>query len=229
MKKIRLFLTFCLVGIPGGIIFWFLRLTKRIEIFGYEKEKFVSKDKSLIVISNHPSLWEPALLPFLFFREFILSIRKVPLSLMDKRYFNMKWFAFLRPVCIPIERGNRREELKTVNAVRESLKNRQTLIVYPECGRTFLGKEFRNSDTHSGRIRKFPGGIRRLVSTGSIILTIWVEGTDEVIPNKGGCFFPRIWKKTKIFIGQPFVINENFPANSIVEFLENKLLETRGF
>jgi len=232
MKKVKLFLTVWLVGLIGGIVFWVLRLTKRIEVFGYKKDKFISKDKSLILISNHPSLWEPAILPFLLFPRFIFSRKQIPFSLMDKGYFKKKWFTVFRPVCIPIERGNRREELRTANKVEEMLKNKRTLIVYPECGRTFLGKEFRNSATHSGRIRKFPEGIRRLVGKGSVILTIWVEGSDEVIPNRGKglfCFLPKIWKKTKIFIGQPFEFNEVVPVNSIVEFLENKLLETRLF
>lgn len=230
-RKLKLFLTVWTAGILGGIIFWILRLTKRIEVFGYKKEKFTPRNKSLIVICNHPSLWEPAILPFLFFPWYLFSSKFTPFSLPDKKnFFDKKWFAPFRPVCVPIERGNRREELKTIFMLKDRLKEGKILIVFPEGGRTDLGKEFKFSICQD-RIRRFPKGIERLFDSSCLVLPIWSKGGEKVIPNKrifprGPYFlYPRIWKKTKICIGQSFQLPENFSKGEIREFLEDKLLE----
>ncbi len=235
-KKIKLFLTIWTVGFFFGVVFWLLKLTKRVEIFGYKNllryfEEFAPKNKPLIVMSNHPSLWEPGLLPFLFFPRYLVSLKFVPFSLPDKKnFFDKGWFALLRPVCVPIERGNRREELKTMFALKDRLKEGKILILFPEGGRTYLGKEFKFSVCQD-RIRRFPKGIERLFDGSCLVLPIWSEGGEKVIPNKitfprGPYFlYPRIWKKTRICIGEPFQLPENLSKGEIREFLEDKLLE----
>lgn len=237
IKKLKLFLVIWTAGLFFGIVFWLLKLTKRVEVFGYENleryfKEFAPKNKPLIVMSNHPSLWEPGLFPFLFFPRYLTSLKFVPFSLPDKKnFFDKKWFAPLRSVCVPIERGNIREELRTIKILREILKEGKILILFPEGGRTGLGKEFKYSICQD-RIRRFPKGIERLfVSKGVVALPIWTEGGEKVITNKktfprGPYFlYPRIWEKTKICIGEPFQLSENLSKGEIREFLEDKLLE----
>jgi len=231
IKKIKLFLAVWTVGLFFGIIFWLLKLTKRVEVFGYEKRKFTPRDKSLIVICNHPSLWEPGLLPFLFFPWYLVSLKFVPFSLPDKKnFFDKNWFAPFRAVCVPIERGNRREELKTIFMLKDRLKEGKILILFAEGGRTHLGKEFKYS-VHQNRIKKFPKGIERLFDNSCLVLPIWTEGGEKVFPNKktfprGPYFFyPRIWEKTKLYVGEPFQLPEDLSKGEIREFLEDKLLE----
>lgn len=232
MKKWKLFLTVWTFGVLGGVLFWLLRLTKRVEVFGYKKEKLDPKNIGLVVISNHPSLWEPALLPFLFFPRYLFSLRFVPFSLPDKKnYYNKRWFAPFRSVSVPIERGSTREELRTIKILREMLREGKILILFPEGGRTIAGKEFRFS-CFEKRIRVFPSGIEKLFKNNCLILPIWTEGGELVIPNKktfpkGPYFlFPRIWEKTKILIGEPFELKTgNFPKGQIKEHLEEVLLK----
>jgi hypothetical protein len=81
------------------------------------------------------------------------------------------------------------------------------------------------------RIRKFPKGIERLFDGSCVVLPIWTKGGEKVIPNKktfpkGPYFFyPRIWEKTKLCIGESFQVPENLSRGEIREFLEDKLLE----
>jgi len=232
MKKFKLFLAVWTVGFFFGIVFWLLKLTKRVEIFGYEKGKFTPRNKSLIVICNHPSLWEPGLLPFLFFPWYLASLKFVPFSLPDKKnFFDKNWFAPFRAVCVPIERGNRREELKTIFMLKDRLKEGKILILFAEGGRTHLGKEFKIAIRSDNRIRKFPKGIERLFSSSCIVLPIWTKGGEKVFPNRKTFprglyfFYPRIWEKTKLCIGKPFCLPENLSKGEIREFLEDKLLE----
>lgn len=232
-KKWKLFLTAWTIGLLGGILFWILRLTKRVEVFGCQKEKLTPKNKGLLVISNHPSLWEPALLPFLFFPRYLFLLRFVPFSLPDKRNFYDKWwFSPLRSACVSIKRGKRKEELRTINLLKRMLEEKKILILFPEGGRTFLGKKFRFSRFRE-KIREFPLGIERLFDDNCLILPIWTDGGELVVPNKKffpkGLYFllPRIWKKTKILIGQPFELKaENLSKRGRVKkLLEKELLK----
>lgn len=232
-NKWRLFLTVWTVGVLGGVLFWLLKLTKRVEVFGYKKEKLDPKNKGLVIISNHPSLWEPALLPFLFFPWYLFSLRLVPFSLPDKEnYYNKGWFSPFRGVCVPITRGNRREELKTLTMLKEALKKGRILILFPEGGRTFLGKKFRFS-RFGEKIREFPLGIERLFDNNCVILPIWTDGGRLMIPNNKffpkGLYFllPRIWEKTKILIGQPFELKPKdlSKRGRVKKLLEKELLK----
>jgi len=237
MKKLKLFLAVWTVGLFFGFVFRILKLTKRVEVFGYENllkyfEEFAPKNKPLIVMPNHPSLWEPGLLPFLFFPQYLTSLRFVPFSLPDKKnFFDKNWFAPFRAVCVPIERGNRREELKTIFMLKDRFKEGGIYILFAEGGRTHLGKEFKIAIRSDNRIRKFPKGIERLFSGSCIVLPIWTKGGEKVIPSRktfprGPYFFyPRIWEKTKLCIGEPFQLPENLSKGEIREFLEDKLLE----
>ena len=82
------------------------------------------------------------------------------------------------------------------------------------------------------KIREFPQGIERLFNNCQI-LPVWTEGGGLVIPNtkvfpKGPYFlFPKIWRKTKIYIGEPLEIKpENFPEKcQLKKFLEDELLK----
>jgi len=72
--RIRLFVVAWSIGVLGGLLLWLLRITARVKVEGYNRRKLDPKDKGLILIHNHPSLWEPALLPFLFFPWYLFSL-----------------------------------------------------------------------------------------------------------------------------------------------------------
>ena len=96
------------LGLWAGLVFCLLRLVGVIRILGYQKRRFVPPEGGLIVIYRHPSLQEPAFLPFLFFPWFLSNSRLVPFSTPAKDYYSKWWFWILRPVCIPIDGGNER-------------------------------------------------------------------------------------------------------------------------
>jgi len=232
-EKMKLLLLVWTIGFWGGVLFWFLRITGRIRIEGYRKGKFASGNRGLVLISNHSSLWEPVLLPFLFFPWYLVSLKFIPYSTPDKRnYYQKSWFLFLRPVCIPIERENKRDELKTLERLREMAQEGKILILFPEAGRTFKGTEFRFSK--SGRkIRRFPSGVRKLftnMNTNFKVLPVWVEGGERVIPNQPEFprHFPRLrlLKRVRMIIGET-AESESVPKDKerINEYLENILLK----
>jgi len=244
-EKVKLWLIVWTIGLWGGIFVWLLIAAGVIKLKGYRADKFNSGDKGLILISNHPSLFEPAILPFLFLfspRSYLFHLDKIPYSTPDKEnYYDKSWFFFLRPVCVPIERKKRREELKAMDWFRTIVQNGGVLILFAEATRTWKGGEKRGYRySLSGEpIARFPLGIRRLVhGLDCKVLSVWTKGGEKIIPNEWN--FPdaykflaapfRLPKGMEIIIGEPFE-SKSLPQNKrrIAGELEKRLLEVSEF
>jgi len=206
IKKIELLVIMYTIGLLIGVLFYLLKSLGRIRILYWER--FPRRQGNLIVVSNHPSLVEPILLPALFFREYILHPFKLtPWSIPDKTNYYDRWYWFwVRPRAIPVDRGNKREELKAFFKMKKVLASGGKIVFFPEGGRTFKGEEFFYSK-EGKRIRTLKEGAGLLVmKTGATVLPVWVEGTDNVLPNSRDKLyhcFPRLWRKMTIKIGEP--------------------------
>jgi len=242
-EKIKLFVAAWSIGLLGGLLFWLLRITNRVKVQGCERRKLDPKSKGLILIHNHPSLWEPALLPFLFFPWYLFSSRFAPFSVPDKNnYYDKWWFSFLRIVCIPMERGNLKGEVRALRQIQEKLGEGKIIILAPEGGRTFKGEEFKviregkldvvkslpEIDSRGNKaIRRFKPGIGWLASKNNVeILPVWTEAGERVIPNEFSFKlpFPRFWRQARIKIGEPIDLGE-LPKKEIIELLEDSILK----
>lgn len=148
------------IGLLGGSVLLLLRILKRVEIKGYEKWKslplLLKKNLRLLVVSNHPSLWEPLVLPFLFLRWYLFYPSLIPFSTPDKKnYYDKWWFSLFRPVSIPIVRETkkgeevknreekRKEKHKSLKELVQKIRERRLIILFPEGGRTFKGGEYK--------------------------------------------------------------------------------------
>ena len=236
-KKIKFWVNLWIVGMSGGIIFLLFVAIGRIKIRGWKNIKSASTRRGKLIVSNHPSLCEPVVLPFLLLLEALSDKKGVPISVADKiNYYQKPWFAPFRIFCLPIERGNPKEELKAVGEMIKLLREGKSLILYPESGRTFKGKDFKVSPSGK-RIRRFPHGIRKLFTeTEAVIVPIWTEGGEKIFPNQPSfprfphILFPRLWKSMTIVIGEPIQLesaggkNNGASKNEIVEKIEDILL-----
>jgi 1-acyl-sn-glycerol-3-phosphate acyltransferase len=230
-RKIKILVLVWTIGVLGGISFWLLVLFGRIRLKGYQRRKFNPGNKGLVLISNHPSLLDPIILCFLFFWSYLFSFKRIPYSTPDKKnYYDKWWFWPFRLVSVPIERGSRKKELVSLKRIRKLVKERKVVILFPEGGRTFKGKEFKFSETGE-RLRKFPIGIRKIfLGMDCEILPIWLRGTDNVWENQLDFpdVFPflKFWKKIEIIIGEK-INSLQLPQEKkeIVEWLENYLVE----
>lgn len=225
---LRLFVL-CTVGIAGGVFFCLLRLFRRIEIEGYSKAKFTPPDNGvLVVIHNHPSLWEVFALPcILFFPFYLFDKRFIPYSVPDRTNYSQLWFWFVKPFVIPMERRNKGKLLTDIRTLVKEIKKIKVLIMAPEGGRTFKGKQFkfidkqgqiiRGSDWNEvkdspAKIRVFERGISYLVErTAAKIVWVWIEIKKDITPNPYR--FPkypyflwyRFWRKVRIRIGESII------------------------
>ncbi len=206
ISNITLLTAMYTIGFLVGVLLYLLKGLRRIRISHWER--FPRRQGNLLVVSNHPSLVEPILLPALFFREYFFHPFKLtPWSIPDKTNYYDRWYWFWsRPRAIPVDRKNKRAELKAFFKMKKVLISGGRIVFFPEAGRTFKGEEFFYSK-EGKRIRTLKEGAGLLVmKTGAAVLPIWVEGTDKVLPNSRDKLyhcFPRLWKKVTIKIGEP--------------------------
>ena len=113
-EKVMFFLFTYPAGILLGIGLLLLRAFRRIKIL--HLERLPRWKRKIIVVSNHPSLLEPMLLPALFFRSYLFHpFKYAPWSVPDRRNYYDKWYWFFaRPRLIPVERGNNRAGMKVL-------------------------------------------------------------------------------------------------------------------
>lgn len=214
-----------------GILFHLFRLCKRIRVL--HSERFPRWERKIILVSNHPSLLEPFLLPALFFREYLFHpLRYGPWSTPDRKNFYDRWYWFwIRARSIPVDREDEREGLRSFFQMKEIVKSGGIVILFPEGGRTFKGENFLYSQGGK-RIRIFKDGLGWLVlKTGALVLPVWVEGTDEVLPNDPDKLFTRLRFGDRIIItikiGQPLRL-QGLPAvkrEQATQMIANALLK----
>lgn len=231
-EKIKLFALAWTFGIAGGLILLILRIFGRLKLRGNiisAKEP----NKGLLLISNHPSLWEAAIFPFLFFPNYLWDASFVPLSTPDKKnFYDKRWFIFFRPICIPISREEGSNEAAALKKIVKSLQEGRIVIIFAEGGRTYRGQEFRKSQIKKKTIRPFQSGVGLIARLSKApIVPVWTEGGQNIIPNKS-CesvkmqpFCPRIWNKMAINAGSPLQIPEKMTSRDITLWLEEKLLD----
>lgn len=189
-------------GILLGIMFHTLRFLGIVRVENLER--FPYFQKKMIVVSNHPSLWEPILLVGLFFKQYLFHpVRFAPWSTPDKgNYFDKWYWFFVRPRFIPVPRGKIRAEMRSLVKIIRVLRFGGSVIFFPEGGRTHRGNAFLFSQSRKS-IRTLRLGIGDIVcKSHAMVVPAWVEGTQNVLPNNGA-MFPRLWRKVRIKIGEP--------------------------
>lgn len=231
-EKIKLFALAWTFGIAGGLILLILKIFGRLEL----RSNIISTkkpNKGLLLISNHPSLWEAAIFPFLFFPNYLWNSSFVPLSTPDKKnFYDKRWFIFFRPICIPISREDGGNEVSALKKIIKSLQDGKIVILFAEGGRTYRGQEFRESKSGKNKIRRFQSGVGLIAHQSKApIVLVWTEGGQNIIPNiscdtaKMQPFCPRIWNKTTINASYPLQIPDKMKSREITSWLEEKILD----
>jgi len=231
MKKIMNGVIFLLFAYPFGIffvgipflLFWLIGIAT---VNGWKNlPKWQGK---LIVASNHPSLLEPIILIGLFFLQFLFRpFKYAPWNMAEVKNFGGPLFYLLRPRIIFVKRGDRPSEVSAFRRAMEILKAGGVILLFPEGGRTSSGTSFIYS-RGGKRMREFKQGFACLAEkTGATILPVWVEGTDEVLPNGSKISYRHLkpWKRVKIHIGRPLQFNEGESREEITARVQTAVLE----
>ncbi|HEY4476144.1 MAG: hypothetical protein UY78_C0015G0002 [Parcubacteria group bacterium GW2011_GWA1_53_13] len=229
VSGLRLICTSLSIGLVGGFIFFFLKMFRVVEVRGYERWKFESKDgKGVLLLHRHSSMRETVFLPMILSREYMRHPLKSPCGTPDsKNYYDKWWFFIARPIAISVPRGNQYGQMRALREMLCALQSGRIIILAPEGGRTFKGKEFKRID-EQGRIctmprpqdgvdltqpiiRRFQPGVA-LLAHAAVVVPVWV------VSGRG-------WSQ-RITIGTPFSIDSSVPREEIRDILEAAMLHT---
>ncbi len=241
MDNIRFLAVNYLLGPLLGLLICLLEALRRIKFLNFYR--FPIWEERLIIVSNHPSMLEPVILPLMGFpwmnfpwifspswqkirfslkwfkqlqEEFLRQKRWTPVSTPDKQnFYDPPYLGVLQPVNEPINRKGdaARDRMATFLNLKKILENGGRVIIFPEGGRTFKAPE--KIKSLSGReLGVLKDGAALLVLlTGARVLPIWVEGTDKVLPNKKP-YIPRLWRQSIFNVGESFVLDRKaLPGN----------------
>lgn len=231
---IAIFLYVWTVGNFLGFFYLLLRITRRVEIKGFDRRKLDHKGRGLLVICNHPSPTEPTLLPFLFYPSLLVRNRLglVPYSLPAGEYYHDWKCIPFRPVCVPIERSSMRAGFKSFKEVESMLKEGRVILMHPERERIYAENDSDSLRSKSGKkMKKFRPGTRRLfLKANCVVLPVWMDGGEGMIRNSSDTprprcvHWPRLWRKVIIKIGEPVDVSR-MSKERVIDYLEDTLLE----
>jgi len=170
-------------GVVIGIVVLYLRWRGHIKLV--HPERFPLWQRGVILASNHPSLLEPILLPGLFLRQFFLHpFLFGPWSTPDQSNFRSVWWWWMRPRAVFVPRGMRRAELGAFRRLRCILRKGGVVILFPEGGRTSSVGDNVLTSVRGKRLRPLKPGLAYLAQkTQALVVPVWIEGTDAVLPN----------------------------------------------
>jgi 1-acyl-sn-glycerol-3-phosphate acyltransferase len=180
---------------------WVFRFIGWIRIRG--SKNFPQNQNSVLLVSNHPSLWEPIILTGLFFPQYVFHpIRRIPWGTPDQHNYTDKWYwAIFSARMISVPRGKRRGELRALVDFIKVLRTGGSVVLFAEGGRTAKGDHFLYSRSGK-RMRELKHGVGRVVCRSSCLLfPVWIDGAEKVLPI--GTWFPRVWRGMTITFGEP--------------------------
>ena len=167
-----------LLGPAGGILLCLFEAFGRVKFIHFER--FPIWEEKLIIVSNHPSLLEPVILPFMGFpwmnfpwvfssrwsrirfslswfsqmqKEFTLSKKLIPANVPDKdNFYNPLYLSLFRKINIPVNRnGGVESRIGTVISLKETLDKGGRILIFPEGTRTFKAVKINKVQSASGK------------------------------------------------------------------------------
>lgn len=218
-------------GVFFGMFLYTLRVINRIcsswgvKVLHKERLRLPKNKRGFLIVSNHPSLLEPILIPCLFFWKYILHpLNLSPWGISDRKNYNDKWYWFwLKLRLIPIDRENGKSVIKSLRKIKKILELGGIVFLFPEGGRTCKGKSFSISEK-GNRLRMLREGVGWLIlKSNPLVIPIWIDGSEKTLPNNRSVF-PRFWHKTIIRIGEALHINGD-NKKEITEKVVSTILE----
>lgn len=215
---LTIFVLYCLVAV--------LRLCGRIQVIGKQNLRPHTRHGTLI-LSNHPSSFEPAVLLALFAPRLILNpSRYFPWIVADRKFYDPYYMWWLRVVrIIPVERENKKQgsNIAEIKKMQNILAHGGTVILFPEGGRTLCLRDHSVTKTGKkiGELRRGAGIL--ITGTQPLCIPIWIDGSERVLPLKS--WFPRLWRKTTIRVGNPFQLQEESDIDQATKIVKEKLIE----
>lgn len=203
------------VGIFLGVIFSFLKGIGKIRIHG--RERLFGHSAGILLVSNHPSLLEVFLIPFLFFPQFLIRpFHFFPWGVGDPKVFINNWYylwmRIVRFVSISKRETDPEDHAGRIRAtfrkIKKNLENNQIVEFFPEGGRTCKRpKKIKSPEGLClGELKRGFEELQKTFEKPYMIIPLWISGTDIVLPV--GKVIPKFCESPiHIYIGTPIYLD----------------------
>ena len=173
------------------------------------KEK-LTVEESYLLVPNHISLCDP--LPFFMLFDdpvsFICKKEIAKMPILNDAVDLLRGYY--------LDRGNLREEMKTMRAVQKDMKEHNIkLVIFPE------GTRSKNGDLEMNEFK--PGAFKHTMALGKKIYPVCLTGTNEILD-------PKVHKKkiiVKVKILDPLTKEdyENMSTNEVAQLVQSRIRE----
>jgi len=231
-----------------------------LEAFGRVKfvhfERFPIWGEKLIIVSNHPSLLEPVILPLIGFpwmnfpwvfsptwsriklslswfkelqKEFTFQKKLIPANVPDKKnFYDPPYLRLLQGVNVPVDRnGGPQGRMSTVLALRKILENGGRVLIFPEGTRTFKAIEKSTvGSTNSKRLGKLKDGAAWLAMKTNAKILPIWVEGTDKVLPNNKFPLPRLWRRMTISFGHPFLVRGNTRQEATLEISQSLLALT---
>ena len=220
-----------------GITICLMEAFQRIKILNFGR--FLLWEGKLIIVSNHPSLLEPVILPVMGFpwmnfpwvfsplwwrvklslswfrelqKEFSLSKKLVPVNIPDKgNFYDPPYMDIVQGINIPVDRhSNPQGRIRTILALKKILENGGRIIIFPEGTRTFKTVKESRFRTEKGKeLGKLKDGAGWLALKTGAKILPIWVEGTDKVLPNNKFPLPRLWHRIIIKIGSPFSLEND--------------------
>ena len=218
-----------------GILVCLLEASGRMKFLHFER--FPLWQQKLIIVSNHPSLLEPIILPLMGFpwmnfpwlfsrswqqfrfspswiselvKEFFLWKKYTPANVPDRQNFyeGAFWNVF-EGINVPVDRkGGPHGRMGTIFTLKRILENGGRVLIFPEGTRTFKAVRKYGFTSSSGKeLGKLRDGAAWLALKTNAKILPIWVEGTDKVLPNNKLPFPRLWHQVVIRIGTPFDIH----------------------
>ncbi len=252
LGELRFLVVNYLLGPFLGILICLLEAFGRIKFFHFER--FPIWGEKMILVSNHPSLLEPVLLPLIGFpwmnfpwvfssrwyrvkfslrwfkqlqKEFSLQKKLTPANVPDRNnFYDPPYMGLFQGINVPVDRnGNARGRMSAVLALKSILENGGRILIFPEGSRTFKAVAKACVTSVSGKkLGKLKDGAAWLALKTNARILPIWVEGTDTVLPNNKLPIPRFQHKITVKIGHPFWV-QNSTREKATSEITQALLE----
>ncbi len=233
--QLRFLLVNYLLAPALGVLVCLLEAFGRIRFLHFER--FPIWEEKLIIVSNHPSLLEPIILPLIGFpwmnfpwlfspvwsrikfslrwfkefrKEFFFQKRLIPANVPDRaNFYDPPLWRVFQGINVPVNRnGGAHGRIATVMALKKVLENGGRVLIFPEGTRTFKAvQKSRIASTSGKELGELKQGAAWLASKTHARLLPIWVEGTDKVLPNNRLPLPRLWHRIVVRIGTPMSTN----------------------
>ena len=231
-----------------GVFVCLLEAFGRIRFIHFER--FPIWEGRLIMVSNHPSLLDPIILPLMGFpwmnfpwafsplwtkvkfslgwfrewqREFSLHKKLIPANVPDRNnFYDPPYWRIFQAINVPVDRNSGAHgRISTVRRLKRILQSGGRVLMFPEGSRTFKAvQKSRIISTRGKALGELKNGAAWLALSTGARILPIWVEGTDRVLPNNRLPVPRLWHKITVKIGTPFSLRSTTPKEATAEIAQ---------